>query len=145
MSLSRKGIVVAGVVVLAAATIGYLRFYPAEPAKTAGDQAGAPLVAVAVPALSGTAAEGEALFEANCATCHGKSGAGKNGFGPPLVHKIYEPGHHADIAFRLAVSNGVRAHHWKFGNMPPVEGVTQPDVDRIIAYIRALQRENGIF
>ncbi len=59
---------------------------------------------------------------------------------PPLVHKIYEPGHHADGAFLLAVSRGVRAHHWPFGDMPPVDGVSQEDVQKIVAYVRALQR-----
>lgn len=145
MSLSRKRIMVAGIVVIGAATIGYLRLHASEPTDIAGDQAEAPLVNVAVPELSGAAAEGKALFDANCAACHGQNAAGKDGFGPPLVHKIYEPGHHADIAFQLAVSNGVRAHHWSFGNMPAVEGVPQSDVEKIVAYIRALQRENGIF
>ena len=63
---------------------------------------------------------------------------------PPLVHKIYEPSHHGDAAFLLAAKQGVRAHHWKFGNMPAVEGVTQAGVLNIIAYVRALQKENGI-
>ncbi len=63
---------------------------------------------------------------------------------PPLVHKFYEPNHHGDMAFVLAAKNGVRAHHWKFGDMPPVKGVTQGDVLNIVAYVRALQRENGI-
>ena len=145
MSLSRKGIIVAGVVVLAAATIGYLRLYAPEPTETGGDQAEAPLVNVAVPELAGAAVEGRELFEANCAACHGKNAAGRDGFGPPLVHKIYEPGHHADVAFQMAVANGVRAHHWRFGNMPAIEGVTQSDVDKIVSYVRALQRENEIF
>jgi len=39
---------------------------------------------------------------------------------------------------------GVRAHHWSFGNMPAVEGLTRADVKMIIAYIRELQRANGI-
>jgi len=39
---------------------------------------------------------------------------------------------------------GVRGHHWPFGDMPPVEGVTRGDVTMIIAYIRELQRANGI-
>lgn len=145
MSLSRRGIIIAGVVVLAAATIGYLRLYAPEPANTPSAQSEAPLVNVSVPEISGAAVEGRALFEANCAACHGKNAAGKDGVGPPLIHKIYEPGHHADVAFQMAVANGVRAHHWRFGNMPAVEGVTQSDVDKIVAYVRALQRENGIF
>lgn len=69
---------------------------------------------------------------------------GKQGFGPPLVHKIYEPSHHGDAAFQVAAAQGVRAHHWRFGNMPPQDGVTAGDVTAIIAYVRELQRANGI-
>ena len=99
--------------------------------------------AVAVPELSGEAAEGEALFADNCAACHGENGAGTEQ-GPPLVHQIYEPGHHGDMAFVLAVKNGVQGHHWDFGNMMPVDGVTDEEIVRIIAYVRAVQRANGI-
>ena len=66
---------------------------------------------------------GETTFNANCAACHGKQAAGTD-HGPPLVHKIYEPHHHGDQAFQRAAANGVRAHHWEFGNMPKIEGVT---------------------
>jgi len=48
------------------------------------------------------------------------------------------------MAFVLAAQNGVRAHHWEFDNMPAVEGVTRSDILAIVAYIRALQRANGI-
>jgi len=70
--------------------------------------------------------------------------AGQEGIAPPLVHKIYEPSHHADGSFFLAVRQGVRAHHWPFGNMPPIEDLTERDVGRIVAYVRTLQRANGI-
>lgn len=105
---------------------------------------GAALVAVTVPALNAETRAGEALFAQNCATCHGDNAAGRDGFGPPLVHRIYEPGHHGDGAFHLAAARGVRAHHWPFGDMPPVENVSEGDVGRIVAYVRALQRANGI-
>ena len=88
--------------------------------------------------------QGEAKFTAKCARCHGERGAGTSQ-GPPLVHKIYEPGHHPDVAFQVAAANGVRAHHWQFGNMPKIEGVTQADVADIIKYVRWLQRQAGIF
>ncbi len=87
--------------------------------------------------------DGRALFDKNCATCHGAQGKGSSN-GPPLVHRIYEPNHHGDGAFYRAAAQGVRAHHWQFGNMPPIAGVTTRDVEQIIAYIRALQRANGI-
>jgi mono/diheme cytochrome c family protein len=86
---------------------------------------------------------GETAFNANCAACHGKQAAGTD-HGPPFVNKIYEPNHHGDQAFQLATANGVKAHHWEFGNMPKVEGVTPGDVDQIVKYVRWLQRQAGI-
>lgn len=95
--------------------------------------------------LSSTAAmPGEAIFNRKCAVCHGMQAAGSPQ-GPPLVHRYYEPGHHSDMAFLLAVRRGVRAHHWRFGNMPPVPGLSDADVRAVIDYVRALQRANGIF
>ena len=103
------------------------------------------IVSVNVPvAFSEQEQMGKRGFDAICSKCHGTNAQGKEGAGPPLVHKIYEPSHHGDMAFVLAAQNGVRSHHWKFGNMPPVEGVTQADVLNIVTYVRALQRENGI-
>lgn len=108
------------------------------------EASGEPMVEVTVPKLSIVETAGQLLFDRNCAACHGKNAAGQDGVAPPLVHLIYEPGHHADISFQRAAKLGVRAHHWPFGNMPPVEGVDETDVSKIISYIRALQRANGI-
>lgn len=105
---------------------------------------GAPLAQVTVPQLNGAETAGRVLFDGNCAACHGADAAGRDGIAPPLVHVLYEPSHHADIAFQRAAKLGVRAHHWRFGNMPPVEGVTETDVGKITTYVRALQRANGI-
>lgn len=106
---------------------------------------GAPIVEVTPPALLSAEAElGKRAFDAVCAACHGQDAAGKMGSGPPLVHKIYEPNHHGDMAFQLAVQNGVRAHHWKFGDMPAQGGLTRADVAGIVTYVRELQRANGI-
>ena len=86
---------------------------------------------------------GADLFAANCAQCHGAQADGTL-MGPPLVHRLYEPGHHPDFAFQNAVANGVLAHHWDFGDMPPVAGLSQDDVAAITAYVRGLQRQAGI-
>nr|WP_246100898.1 cytochrome c [Palleronia caenipelagi] len=111
---------------------------------TSGSGASA-LADVVVPdTLSANAQVGKVAFEAKCAECHGENAAGKDKAGPPLIHKIYEPSHHGDASFLLAAQNGVRAHHWSFGNMPAVDGVTDGDVKSIIAYVRELQRANGI-
>ena len=86
---------------------------------------------------------GEAKFNAHCAACHGPQATGTQQ-GPPLVHKIYEPNHHGDAAFLRAAEFGVRAHHWEFGNMPKIEGVSSGDVEQITRYVRWLQRQAGI-
>ncbi|SFO18158.1 Cytochrome c553 [Roseovarius lutimaris] len=116
------------------------------PPDTSDIEKGAAIVEVRLPAeLSPQGEMGARAFKAKCATCHGANAAGHEGKGPPLVHRIYEPGHHSDMAFVLAAKNGVRSHHWRFGNMPPVEGVTDADVKAIATYVRELQKENGIF
>jgi len=86
---------------------------------------------------------GERLFDATCARCHGPRGGGTDQ-GPPLVHVIYEPNHHGDAAFQRAVALGVVPHHWNFGPMPKVEGVSEAEVGEIVGYVRWLQRGAGI-
>ncbi|NQV82663.1 MAG: cytochrome c [Rhodospirillales bacterium] len=100
-------------------------------------------VAVTVPELSAAAQQGKVTFDANCAKCHGTNASGSDQ-GPPLVHNIYNPGHHADGAFFLAVQKGVRKHHWPYGNMPAQPEVGQSEVVAIIQYVRELQQANGI-
>lgn len=118
---------------------------PVPEAHAAGMPEGDALVGIDLPdALSPEAVMGKRAFDATCAACHGPDATGKRGFGPPLVHRIYEPSHHGDMAFQMAVQNGVRAHHWKFGDMPPQPGLTRADVANIVAYVRELQRANGI-
>ena len=109
------------------------------------DEPTSAIVEINIPeTLSANAQVGKVAFEAKCAVCHGSNAVGQADVAPPLVHKIYEPSHHADEAFQRAVSLGVRQHHWPFGNMPPVEGLTRGDMTMIIAYVRELQRANGI-
>jgi len=95
------------------------------------------------PGLMPNPAQGKVLYEQNCASCHGADLKGSDK-GPPFLHRVYEPSHHADLAFQLAVKNGTRAHHWKFGDMKPVPGLTPDDVAHITAYVRAEQRRADI-
>ncbi len=135
--MKAKGLV-AGAAAAALLAAGGWALWPRDDRPPAGAGAG-----FVFPELSAEAAMGEALFEEHCIACHGRAAAGSAN-GPPLVHKIYEPGHHSDAAFRFAVKNGARAHHWQFGDMPPVAGVSESDVARITLYVRELQRANGI-
>lgn len=108
-----------------------------------GDPEFQPLVDVRLPALSEVALIGQEKFNGVCAACHGKNGTGTTQ-GPPLIHDIYNPGHHADEAFFRAARNGVRAHHWRFGNMPVQDGVSDQDLLAIVQFIREVQLANGI-
>lgn len=108
------------------------------------DTGGSPLVAVVVPDLGAAERVGEAVYDAKCGSCHGDDASGQDGVAPPLVHRIYEPSHHGDRAFLVAAQLGARAHHWRFGDMPPVDGITETEIASVVAYVRALQRANGI-
>ena len=136
---ANKLFIVAIAAAAVAAVVGWMQWLDDDPVHP--DDAAATLT---IPALSAEAEAGAALFEQKCMECHGRHAAGSDR-GPPLVHIIYEPNHHGDIAFRRAVSNGVRAHHWRFGDMPPVDGVPDEDAETITRYVRELQQANGIY
>ncbi len=78
------------------------------------------------------------------AACHGKTAGGSDS-GPTFIDRVYHPNHHGDGAFFAAPKRGATAHHWKFGDMPPVEGVKDAQLELIVEYIRAVQRANGLF
>ena len=140
--------IIAIAAILVAGGVGYA-MWPAAPQTAMTDtndsMKNGVLANVLLPeTLSQDAQIGQLGFEAKCAACHGLNAAGQDGVAPPLVHIVYEPSHHGDEAFQRAAAMGVRGHHWPFGDMPAVEGVTRGDVTMIIAYIRELQRANGI-
>lgn len=87
---------------------------------------------------------GKSLYEENCGSCHGVWGKGSDS-GPPLMHKFYIPSHHGDEAFYRAALTGVRSHHWNFGDMPPVPGISRRALDKIVPYIRWLQKETKVY
>lgn len=89
------------------------------------------------------AAVGIGLYQAQCAECHGTDLRGTDQ-GPSHLSAIYNPNHHADGAYLLAVIRGVRQHHWNFGDMPPIDGLETSDVDAIVAYVRTVQAEEGL-
>ena len=127
--------VVIGILILGVGVVGWRIF---------GSSADGAAVDVRVPQLSQTALNGKKAFDANCAQCHGPNAAGSKQ-GPPLVHDIYNPGHHGDAAFVFAAKRGTRQHHWNFGNMRPVPQVSDAEIATITRYVRELQQANGIF
>ena len=109
----------------------------------AAGAAARPADEIVVPKLSSAAQMGQITFNEKCAACHGEKAAGSEN-GPPLIHKIYEPSHHADFSFQSAARNGVRSHHWPFGDMAPVPDITDKQIEWITKYVREVQRANGI-
>ena len=85
---------------------------------------------------------GKQLYGGACAMCHGADLRGTRQ-GPSHLSKVYEPSHHPDEAFRLAVKNGVRAHHWRFGDMPSLPEFPDDALTDVIAYIRSEQEKQG--
>lgn len=90
-----------------------------------------------------TGSDGAALYAQACASCHGADLRGTD-TGPPFLNAIYRPGHHADTSFFLAVRSGARSHHWNFGNMAPVPGLSDAQIDAIVQFVRLQQRAAGI-
>ena len=142
--MNRKYLLIGACAVAAAAAYILLRPAPINDAANSAPPEGSAMVAIQMPPIEGNAAIGQRIFENACVACHGTNAVGVEGSGPPLIHVIYEPSHHADESFQRAVAVGVRSHHWRFGDMPPVEGLTRGDVAMVIAYIREIQRANGI-
>ena len=92
-------------------------------------------------AAAGTGS-GSELYAANCASCHGSDLRGTER-GPSHLSIVYEPNHHGDDSFRSAIAQGAGQHHWNFGDMPPVPGLDDDEVDAIIAFVRAEQQREG--
>lgn len=85
---------------------------------------------------------GSELYAANCAACHGVDLRGTDR-GPSHLSVVYEPNHHGDFAFQLAIQQGVRSHHWPFGDMPPIAGLDDSEINSIVAFVREVQRVEG--
>lgn len=85
---------------------------------------------------------GEELYRANCSVCHGVDLTGSS-TGPSLLSDVYHPDRYSDVAFTRSVELGSSSINWDFGPMPRIEGLSQSDVEAIIAYVRENQRVRG--
>jgi mono/diheme cytochrome c family protein len=94
------------------------------------------------PAAPSGAEPGAALYQSNCASCHGADLRGTDK-GPSHLSIVYEPNHHGDDSFRSAILNGAQQHHWNFGDMAAIPGLDDNEIDDIIAYIRSEQERQG--
>ena len=88
--------------------------------------------------------KGQLLYEKYCSSCHGLQLDGSDK-GPTLLHPFYKPSHHGDKAFYRAALQGARQHHWEFGDMLPVEGMTTKKMDKLVPYIRYYQQQKKLY
>ena len=88
--------------------------------------------------------KGQLLYEKYCSSCHGSDLNGSDE-GPPMLHAFYKPSHHGDKAFYRAALQGTKQHHWEFGDMPPVEGMTRKKMDSVVPYLRYYQQQKKLY
>ena len=89
-----------------------------------------------------TLALGAQVYGQHCASCHGVDLRGTEK-GPSHLSIVYEPNHHPDDAFRSAIANGVPQHHWTFGDMAPIAGLSDEEVEAVIGFVRSEQQRLG--
>jgi cytochrome c2 len=88
--------------------------------------------------------KGQMLYEKYCSSCHGLQLNGSDQ-GPPLIHPFYKPSHHGDKSFYRAALQGVKQHHWEFGDMSAVVGMTPKKMDSLVPYVRYYQQKMKLF
>jgi cytochrome c553 len=99
--------------------------------------------ALALSALSVRAADAKALYEQQCAKCHGADGKGDTKMGKKLGAKDYtDPKVQAelkdDAAFK-AIKDGLKDKEDKV-LMKPIEGTSDDDVKALVAYMRTFKK-----
>ena len=94
------------------------------------------------PVENSSTDRGADVYTEACASCHGADLRGTDK-GPSMLSIVYEPNHHTDDSFRNAIANGAPQHHWNFGDMEPVEGLSNEDVGAVIAFVRGEQQRQG--
>ena len=87
---------------------------------------------------------GKSLYDEYCSSCHGLKLDGTDK-GPPLIHSLYKPSHHGDQSFYRAALQGVGQHHWEFGDMPPVPGMTRRRMGKLVPYVRYYQQQMKLY
>lgn len=96
------------------------------------------LLAPVAGLAGGDAAAGKALYDKKCATCHGPDGAGKEAMAKMLKVEFRHLGSKEvqakkDEELRKDIVEGT-------GKMKPVKGLSDAELDCIIAYVRSLKK-----
>jgi cytochrome c553 len=100
-------------------------------------------VAVALSLSSAKAEDAKALYEKNCAKCHGPDGKGQTKMGQKLGIKDYTDAkvqaELKDEAATKAIKEGLKDKEGKV-LMKPAEGLSDDDIKALVGYVRAFKK-----
>ncbi len=98
---------------------------------------------MAFAALTAGAADGKALYEEQCAKCHGKDGKGQTTMGKKYGAKDYTDAKVqekvTDAAALKAVKDGFKGEDGKV-LMKPAEGMSEDDMKAVVAHMRTFKK-----
>ena len=92
------------------------------------------------PATPAEHQRGERLFNTYCLSCHGRAGKG-DGLGPPMLDTLFHAPTVPGSMFRVSVRTGAKQKYYNFGAMPPLNRVSDVEVEAIRGYVRWVQGE----
>ena len=99
--------------------------------------------ALALSVLGAQAGDAKAIYEKDCAKCHGADGKGQTKMGQKLGVKDYTDakvqGEMKDDAMAKAIKEGVKDKEDKT-LMKPAEGISDEDVKALVALIRGFKK-----
>ena len=101
------------------------------------------IAALALAAFSAPAGDAAALYQQNCAKCHGADGKGDTRIGKKLGVKDYtDPKVQAALKDEAAVKAIKEGLKDKDGNtlMKPAEGMSDDDIKALVGYMRTFKK-----
>ena len=101
------------------------------------------VAALALPALAARAADAKALYEKDCAKCHGQDGKGETKMGKKMGAKDYTDAKvqdemKDDAAFK-AIKEGLKDKEGKVV-MKPAEDTSDADIKALVAHMRKFKK-----
>ena len=101
------------------------------------------IASLAIPVLSARAADAKALYEKDCAKCHGADGKGETKMGKKLGAKDYTDSkvqaELKDEAAFKAIKEGLKDKEGKV-LMKPAEGTSDEDIKALVAFMRSFKK-----
>ena len=89
---------------------------------------------------SAQARRGQAVFAANCLSCHKLAGAGEGAIGPDLMRPMPATSYFTDAGLRAMIRNPAAVRTWPEQHMPAfnADTISDADVNAVIAYLHSI-------